>query len=113
VPGSRVARKDRFDIWQSREYLRALADWDIDGLIIGGVELICCVLHAVLGAEERGNRYLVPLDLFSGIRSTERTANRAARDYLRAVHPTIDHADDLLPHWQAGTARNEPRPAAP
>jgi nicotinamidase-related amidase len=112
VPGSRVVRKDRFDIWQSREFLDALADWDIDGLIIGGVELICCVLHAVLGAEERGYRYLVPLDLVSGIRSTEHPANRAVRDYLRAVHPTIDHARDLLPRWQAGGAHTT-EPAAP
>jgi nicotinamidase-related amidase len=104
VPGSRVVRKYRFDIWQSREFRQALTDWDIDGLIIGGVELICCVLHAVLGAAERGYRYLVPLDLVSGIRSTERPANRAVRDYLRAVHPTVDRAGDLLPRWQAGGA---------
>lgn len=104
VPGSRVVRKDRFDIWQSREFQQALADWDIDGLIIGGVELICCVLHAVLGAEERGYRYLVPLDLVSGMASSEGSANRAVRAYLRAVHPTIGHAKDLLHRWQAGGA---------
>ncbi len=53
VPGSRVVSKYRFDIWQSQEFLRALADWDIDGLVGGGVELVCCVLYAVLGAGPR------------------------------------------------------------
>jgi nicotinamidase-related amidase len=113
VPGSRVVRKYRFDIWQSSEFRRALTDWDIDGLIIGGVELICCVLHAVLGAEERGYGYLVPLDLVSGMCSTERPANRAVRDYLRAVHPTIDHAHDLLARWQADGAHSAKLAALP
>lgn len=70
VPGARVVRKHRFDIWQSREFLDVLADWDIDGLVIGGVELQCCVLYAVLGAEERGFHYVVPQDLVSGPAAT-------------------------------------------
>jgi nicotinamidase-related amidase len=96
VPGSRIARKYRYDIWQSQEFLTALEDWDIDGLIIGGVELICCVLYAALGAEERGFRYVVPQDIVSGMRSSEQVANRAAREYLRSVHPSVDRAGDLL-----------------
>ena len=99
VPGSRVVRKFRYDIWQSEELRQALADWDIDGLIIGGVELVCCVLHAVLGAQERGYHYVVVQDLVSGIRSTE-PANTAVRHYLRAVHPAADSADELLLRWQ-------------
>jgi nicotinamidase-related amidase len=101
VAGSRVVRKYRFDLWQSEEFVQALSDWDIGGLIIGGVELICCVLHAVLGAEERGYSYVVPLGLVSGMRSSEQVANRAVRDYLRAVHPTVERAADLLSLWQA------------
>ncbi len=100
VAESRVVRKYRFDIWQSEEFLRALSDWDIDGLIIGGVELICCVLYAILGAEERGFAYVVPLDLVSGMRSTEQTGNRAVRAYLQTVHPTVERATDLLNLWQ-------------
>jgi len=101
VPGSRIVRKYRFDIWQSQEFLAALADWDIDGLIIGGVELICCVLYAALGADERGFHYAVPQDIVSGMRSSEQVANRAARDYLRSVHPSVDRAGDLLRDWGA------------
>jgi len=68
-----------FDLWQSQEFLQAVSDWDIDGLIIGGVELICYVLYAVLGAEERGFTYVVPRDVVSGMRSTEQVPNHALR----------------------------------
>lgn len=101
VAGSSVVRKYRFDLWQSQKFAQALADWDIDGLIIGGVELICCVLYAVLGAEERGFPYVIPMDLVSGVRSSEQVANRAVRAYLRAVHPTVQRAEDLLSLWRA------------
>ncbi len=73
VPGSRVVRKYRYDIWQSQE---VLSDWDIDGLIICGVELTCCVV--------------------SGMRSTEQTGNSAIREYLRFMHPAMDQSDQLL-----------------
>ncbi len=96
VPGSRVVRKYRYDIWQSQEFLQVLSDWDIDGLIICGVELTCCVLYAVLGAQEHGFQYLVPIDLVSGMRSTEQTGNSAIREYLRFMHPAMDQSDQLL-----------------
>lgn len=104
VGGSRTVRKYRFDVWHSPEFRQALSDWDINGLIIGGVELICCVLYAVLGAEENGYAYVVPQDLVSGMRSSEQVANRAVRAYLQAVHPTVEHAADLLSLWRTGPA---------
>jgi hypothetical protein len=110
VPGSRTVRKYRFDIWQSREFAQALSDWDVDGLIIGGVELICCVLYAVVGAEERGHAYVVPRDLVSGMRSIEQAANQPVRTYLQAVHPTVDRAENLGCLWQARDPPVEPDP---
>ncbi len=101
VPGSRVVRKYRYDIWQSQEFLEVLSDWGIDGLIIGGVELTCCVLYAVLGAQERGFHYVVPIDLVSGMRSSEQAGNSAVRDHLRSEHPSVAQADDLLRNWRA------------
>ena len=62
VPGSRIARKYRYDIWQSQEFLEALSDWDIDGLIIGGVELTC-------GAERASTRSHRP-----GVRDAQQRA---------------------------------------
>ena len=105
VAGSRIVRKYRYDIWQSQEFTQALSEWDIDGLIIGGVELICCVLYAMLGADERGFTYVVPQDLVSGMRSSEQVASRAVRGYLRSVHPTVERAVDLLNLWPATDSR--------
>jgi nicotinamidase-related amidase len=100
VPGSRVVRKDRFDIWQSQEFLAVLAEWNIDGLVIGGVELQCCLLYAVLGAEERGFHYVVPGDLASGLDRCEQTSNRAVREYLSYAHPALGSAQQLLAGWR-------------
>ena len=98
VPGSVVITKSRFDIWQSSAFTDALAAFDIDGLVIGGVELQCCALYAVLGASERGYHYLVPQDLVSGLNSSDDTSNRAVRDFLRHVHPSPS-SSDLLEAW--------------
>ena len=87
VAGSRIVRKYRFDLWRSEEFTQALLDWDIAGLIIAGVELICCVLYAVLGADERGFTYVVPQDLVSGMRSSEQVAN-PGRARLPAIRPS-------------------------
>jgi nicotinamidase-related amidase len=104
VPGARVVRKDRFDIWQSREFLDLVAELGIDGLIIGGVELQCCVLHAVLGAEERGFHYVVPQDLVSGIDRCEQTSNPVVREYLSLAHPAPESAQHLLAGWRQRAA---------
>ncbi len=100
VPGAIVVDKARFDIWQCREFTDALATRDIDGLVIGGVELQCCVLYAVLGASERGYHYVVPQDLVSGLDSCDATSNRAVRDFLRLVHPSPP-SGRLLSEWEA------------
>ncbi|HEX8343990.1 MAG TPA: isochorismatase family cysteine hydrolase [Actinoplanes sp.] len=99
VPGAKVVRKDRFDVWQSREFLDVLDEWDIDGLVVTGVELQCCVLFAALGADERGFHYVVPQDLVSGIDGCDETSNRVVRDYFRFAHPSVESAQDLLTGW--------------
>lgn len=100
VPGSRVIHKWRFDIWRSEQFTSQLDAWGIDGLVIGGVELQCCVLYAILGAEERGYHYLVPQDLVSGLDSGGDTYNRAVRWYLSIVHPSLEGCDTLLDRWR-------------
>jgi nicotinamidase-related amidase len=96
VEGAAVVTKDRFDVWQSQAFLKRLEDWEIDGIIICGLELQCCLLYAVLGASERGFHYVVPLNLVSGLDSCETTSNRAVKDFLRFVQPTVADAYDLL-----------------
>lgn len=94
--------KHRFDCWQSPAFVNVLETLDIDGLVIGGVELVCCVLYAVQGAYERGYHYLVPQDLISGFDGGDDTQNRAIRDFLRYNQPeqAIDDSNAVLAHWR-------------
>lgn len=99
IPEGHVVTKYRFDIWQSQEFLDLLEHLGVEGLIIGGVELCCCVLYAVLGAEERGYHYVVAQDLVSGQDPGAETYNRAVRNYLRITHGAVKHADSVLHAW--------------
>lgn len=101
VPGSVTVVKHRFDCWQSADFVRELEDRDIDGLILCGVELVCCVLYGILGADERGYHYMVPTDLVSGRDTGDETDNKAVRDYLRHNQPErLTTAEQLLAHWR-------------
>jgi nicotinamidase-related amidase len=103
VSGADVVVKDRFDTWQSQEFVDVLETRDIDGLVICGVELVCCILYAVLGAQERGYHYLVPPDLVSGQDLGDETDNRAVRDFLAANQ--ADHyvpSAEILARWAVG-----------
>ncbi len=97
IPGATIVRKYRFDIWQSQEFTSLLEARGVKGLIITGVELRCCVLYAVLGAEERGYRYVVAQELVSGQDDDE--AVDAVRRYLRVVHHASTSAQGLLQGW--------------
>jgi len=102
VPGSVTVAKHRFDCWQSPDFVRELEHRYIDGLIICGVELVCCVLYAILGADERGYHYLVPTDLVSGRDTGDETDNKAVREYLRHNQPEhLTTAEQLLTSWRA------------
>ena len=81
-----------------RGVLRYLDAHDVDGLVITGVELVCCVLYAVLGASERGYHYVIPDDLVSGQDPGDATDNRAVRDYLRYNRPAhlVPTAEPIL-----------------
>ncbi len=104
IPGATVVTKDRFDVWQSEQWLDYLQQHKIDGLVITGVELRCCVLYAVLGADERGYAYTVPLDLVSGVDAGEKSDNEWVRRYLRDVHDAPANSAQLLNAWRALTS---------
>ena len=76
-----------------------------DGFVFAGVELCCCVLYAVLGADERGFRYSVPLELVSGIDTGNETYNKAVKEYLKLVYNAPDTADEILKAWQISRKR--------
>lgn len=101
VPGSAVVVKYRYDCWRSAEFVEYLEAHDIDGLVICGVELVCCVLYAILGAAERGYHYLVPEHLVSGQDTGDETGNRAIRDWLRDDQPEhlLENETEILERW--------------
>ena len=105
VPGSVVVTKPRFDVWRSREFLDYLAADPVDGFVIAGVELRCCVLFAVLGADERGYRFVVPQDLVSGLDSGDDSYNAAARRLLTELYDAPPAAGSLLDTWRGDTTR--------
>ena len=97
-----MVTKYRFDIWQSKEFLEFVETEKPDGFIFAGVELCCCVLFAVLGADERGFRISVPMDLVSGIDSGNDTYNKAVREYLKLIYKAPDSSDEVLKAWKTG-----------
>lgn len=66
-PKDRLFVKNNFDIWQNKKLEKFLAERKIETLIITGVEIVCCILYAILGAEERGYKIFIPRDLVSGV----------------------------------------------
>lgn len=102
ISGSTVAVKDRYDCWRSDEFIGHLEAHGVDGLVICGVELVCCVLYAILGAAERGYRYLVPEHLVSGQDVGDETDNRAIRDWLRynQSEHLIEDENVILERWR-------------
>jgi hypothetical protein len=55
------------------------------------------VLYAVLGAQERGCRYIVPQALVSGQNPGDETDNKAVRDNMRLNHleHVIEPSEDM------------------
>ena len=113
VPGSVVVKKPRFDVWQSLEFLDYLAADPVDGFVIAGVELRCCVLFAALGADERGYRFVVPQDLVSGLDAGDDTYNLAARQLLTELYAAPETSHELLHDWRPLPGSNAPAVVAP
>jgi nicotinamidase-related amidase len=100
IEGSIIISKFRYDVWQSSEFLTFLREHNPDAFIFAGVELCCCILYAVLGADERGYRYLVPQDLISGIDFGADSYNRNIREFLRAIHHAPESIGDIRKQWK-------------
>jgi nicotinamidase-related amidase len=97
LPGSVTIQKFRYDIWRAPDFESALNRLGVEALVVGGVELRCCVLYAVLGAEERGYRCFVAQDIVSGIDDDEAVPD--VRHYLTIAHHAVPRAEDLLAEW--------------
>ena len=71
----------------------------MDGFVIAGAELRCCVLFAAFGADERGYRFVVPQDLVSGLDIGDGSYNDTARRLLAELYHAPDTARPLLAAW--------------
>lgn len=109
VPNASVVVKHRFDCWQSPSFTELLDHYEIDGLVICGVELVCCVLYAIMGAAERGYHYLVPQDLVSGQDPGDQTDNKAVRDFLRfnQAEQVVESGNDILARWRGQPSESD------
>ena len=63
------------------------------------------MLFAVLGADERGYRFVVPQDLVSGLDSGDDSYNAAARRLLTELYDAPTTAGRLLDTWRGDTTR--------
>lgn len=94
----RLFVKYNFDIWQNKKFIKFLDDKKIDTLIITGVELPCCVLYAVLGADERGFNVIIPKDLVSGVDGDERN-HKDLLNIIGALYGPVVSSKDILKIW--------------
>jgi len=101
ISGATVVTKYRFDVWQSEEFVHFVETEKPEGFVFAGVELCCCVLFAVLGADERGYRVSAPMDLVSGIDSGNDTYNKSVREYLKRIYKAPDTSEKILKAWKA------------
>lgn len=98
-PKNKVFTKFNFDIWQSKRFENYLEKNKIDTLIITGVDLLCCALHAVLGADERGFNVVVPKDLVSSADNWKKEANSLLKTIGTLYGPVVS-SDEIIKVWK-------------
>ena len=97
-PKKNLFVKHNFDIWQNKKFNEFLVKNKIDTLIITGVEITCCVLYAVLGAEERGFKIVIPRDLVSGVDEGIKEQNNLLRIISQSYGPVVS-SKGILKIW--------------
>ncbi len=97
-PKDRLFIKNNFDIWQNKEFIGFLTKNKIETLIITGVEIVCCVLYAVLGAEERGFKTIIPMDLVSGVDEGLKDQNNLLNILGESYSPVVS-SREILKIW--------------
>src|SRR3989344_7915304 len=97
-PKNRLFVKSGFDIWQNEQFKEFLDKHKIETLIITGVELTCCILYAVLGAEERGFNIVVPKDLVSGVDEGKRSQDNLLK-IIGEMYAPVVNSEQILKIW--------------
>ncbi len=94
----RLFIKNNFDIWQNKKFVNFLDKNHIETLIITGVEIACCVLYAILGAEERGFSIVVPKDLVSGVDEGRRGQKNLLKIINEMYGPVVS-SKEIIKIW--------------
>ena len=68
-------------------------------MLITGVELVCCVLYAIMGAEERGFKVVIPLDLVSGVDEGVEEQNKLLSIIGQFYGPVVS-SQEILKIWE-------------
>ena len=97
-PKDRLFIKNNFDIWQNKKFVKFLADHKIETLIVTGVEIVCCILYAVLGAEERGFKTVIPRDLVSGVDEDKKEQDNLLHIIDKSYGPVVS-SEEILKIW--------------
>ena len=97
-PKSALFVKNNFDIWQNKKFAKFLDKKGIETLIITGVEMTCCVLYAILGAEERGFNIIVPKDLVSGV-DEEMKGQKALLKIISGMYGAVVSSEEIVKAW--------------
>lgn len=97
-PKDRLFIKNNFDIWQNKRFIKFLNDHKIETLLITGVEIVCCVLYAVIGAEERGFKPVIIRDLVSGVDEGLKEQNNLISIIGKFYGPVVS-SEDILEIW--------------
>lgn len=98
-PKDKLFTKYNFDLWQNKQFQKYLDDKNIDTLIFTGVEILCCVLFAIMGADERGFNLVVPKDLVSSVDGWEKEAENIL-DFVGKLYGPVVPSSEILNVWQ-------------
>lgn len=98
-PKDKLFTKYNFDLWQNPQFLNFCDKNNVDTLIFTGVEIMCCVLFAIMGADERGFNLVVPKDLVSSVDGWEKEAENVL-DFVGKLYGPVVSSSEILKIWQ-------------
>ncbi len=97
-PKDRLFVKNNFDIWQNEKFVNFLDKNHIETLVVTGVEIACCILYTILGAEERGFNIVVPEDLVSGVDEGKKNQESLLK-IINEMYAPVVNSKEILDIW--------------
>lgn len=97
-PKDKLFTKYNFDIWQNKKFQNYLKKKRIETIIITGIEILCCVLFAILGADERGYNIIIPKDLVSSVDGWKKESKNVL-DFVGKLYGPVVFSKNILNVW--------------